>query len=190
MSSVAKFLSDKEKGSKRKSPIVGTHLIGKIASYYGLMTLGTLMNDTLGPETSSMSVAKLVDLGICRYNGLGIGKMVAEIPEVARDDDVGARQAKIRGEIVKDIDELTYVLSGMSEQYDQFYREFGQWRTMQERFISWNTDYLLQLLAHHHIDHTCFDGSHYSYVSPIPDLGVQQGVNFMFGTPAYSTVLS
>ncbi|GJZ81434.1 hypothetical protein Tco_0646428 [Tanacetum coccineum] len=211
MSSVAKFLSDKEKGSKRKSPIVGTHLIGKIASYYGLMTLGTLMNDTLGPETSSMSVAKLVDLGICRYNGLGIGEMVAEIPEVARDDDVGARQAEIRGvgrhpnmsnanrlramdeklgEIVNDVDELTYVVSGMSEQYDQFYREFGQWRTEQERFISWNTDHLLQLLAHHHIDHTCFDGSHYSYVPPIPDLGVMQGVNFMSGTPAYSTVLS
>ncbi|GJS00621.1 hypothetical protein Tco_0317129 [Tanacetum coccineum] len=211
ISSVAKFLSDKEKGSKRSSPIVGAHLIGKIASYYGLMTLGALMNVTLGPETSSMSVAKLVDLGICRYNGLGIRKMVSEILEVVGDDDVGAKQAKIGGvgcypnmsnanrlramnerlgEIVNDVDELTYVVSGMSEQYDQFYREFGQWRTKQERFISWNIDHLLQLLAHHHIDHTRFDGSHYSYVPPIPDLGVQQGVNFMSGTPAYSTALS
>ncbi|GJR48249.1 hypothetical protein Tco_1316352 [Tanacetum coccineum] len=94
---VGKFLCDKAKGSKRKSPIAGAHLIGKIASYYGLMTLGSLMNVTLGPETSSMSVAKLVDLGICRYNGLGIGEMVAEILEVARDDDVGAGQAKIGG---------------------------------------------------------------------------------------------
>ncbi|GKE41908.1 hypothetical protein Tco_1469192, partial [Tanacetum coccineum] len=65
---VAKFLCDKAKGSKRKSLIVGAHLIRKIASYYGLMTL---------------------------YNGLGIGEIVAEIPEVARDDDVGAGQAKI-----------------------------------------------------------------------------------------------
>ncbi|GJY59713.1 hypothetical protein Tco_0459605 [Tanacetum coccineum] len=94
---VAKFLCDKSKGSKRKSPIVGAYLIGKIASYHGLMTLGSLMNVTLGPETSSMSVAKLVDLGICRYNDLGIGEMVAEIPEVAANDDVGAGHAEIGG---------------------------------------------------------------------------------------------
>ncbi|GJV03587.1 putative reverse transcriptase domain-containing protein, partial [Tanacetum coccineum] len=166
-----KFLCDKAKGSKRKSPIVGAHLIGWIASYYGLMTLGALMNVTLGPETSSMSVAKLVDLGICRYNGLGIGEMVAEIPEVAGDDDDGAGQAEIGG-------------------YDQFYGEFGQWRTGQERFISWNTDHLSQLLAHHHIDHTRYDGTRYSYVPDIPNLGVQQGVNFMSSTPGYSTTPS
>ncbi|GJZ34924.1 hypothetical protein Tco_0580741 [Tanacetum coccineum] len=158
---VAKFLCDKAKGSKRKSPIVGAHLIGKIASYYGLMTLGSLMNITLGPETSSMSVAELVDLGICKYNGLGIGETVAEIPEVVGDDDVGARQAEI-----------------------------GGWRTEQERFISWNTDHLSQLLAHHHIDHTRYDRTHYSYVPSIPDLGVQSGVNFMSGTPGYSTAPS
>ncbi|GKB57668.1 hypothetical protein Tco_0913854 [Tanacetum coccineum] len=94
---VAKFLCDKAKGSKRKSLIVGAHLIGRIASYYGLMTLGALISVTLGLETSSMSVAKLVDLGICRYNGLGIGEMVVEIPKVARDDDDRAGQAEIRG---------------------------------------------------------------------------------------------
>ncbi|GJX68631.1 hypothetical protein Tco_0304358 [Tanacetum coccineum] len=94
---VAKFLCDKAKGSKRKSPIVGAHLIRRIASYYGLMTLGALMNVTLGPKTSSMSVAKLVDLGICRYNGLGIGEMVAEIPDVAGDDDDGVGQTEIGG---------------------------------------------------------------------------------------------
>ncbi|GJZ08153.1 hypothetical protein Tco_0542436, partial [Tanacetum coccineum] len=145
---VAKFFSDKAKGSKRKSPIVGAHLFGKIDSYYGLKTLVALMNVTLGPETSSMSVAKLVDLGICRYNGLGISEIVAEIPEVAGDDVVRVGQAKIGGvgrhpnisnanrlrvmdeklgEIVNDVDDLTYVVSGMSEQYDQFYREFRQW---------------------------------------------------------------
>ncbi|GKE48744.1 hypothetical protein Tco_1480002, partial [Tanacetum coccineum] len=64
------------------------------------------------------------------------------------------------------------------------------WRTEQERFISWNTDHLSQLLAHHHVDHTRYDGTHYSYVPTIPDLGVQQGVNFMFGTPGYSTTPS
>ncbi|GJU56869.1 hypothetical protein Tco_1234635 [Tanacetum coccineum] len=78
----------------------------------------------------------------------------------------------------------------MSEQYDQFYGEFGQWQTEQERFISWNTDHLSQLLAHHHIDHTRYDGTRYSYVPNIPDLGVQRGVNFMSGTPGYSTAPS
>ncbi|GJS26298.1 hypothetical protein Tco_0486918 [Tanacetum coccineum] len=68
--------------------------------------------------------------------------------------------------------------------------EFGQWRTEQERFISWNTDHLSQLLAHHHIDHTRYDGTRYSYVPDIPDLGVQHGVNFMSGTPGYSTAPS
>ncbi|GJU05277.1 zinc finger, CCHC-type containing protein [Tanacetum coccineum] len=166
---IAKFLSDKAKGSKRKSPIMGAHLIGKIASYYGLMTLEALINVTLGPETSSMSVAKLVDLGICSYNGMGIGEMVVEILKVAGDDDVGAGHAEIGGvgchlnmsianrlramgerlgEIVNDVDELTYVVSGMSEQ------------------------------------------TPYSYVPNIPDLGVQQGVNFMSGIPVYSTASS
>ncbi|GJU23883.1 hypothetical protein Tco_1157225 [Tanacetum coccineum] len=143
-------VAGRHSGKEKKSPIVGAHLIGRIARYYGLMTVESLTNVTLGPETSSMGVAKLVDLGICRYNGLGIGELVAEILEVARDDDVGAGQAEIGGfgrhpnmstanrlramdervgEIVSDVDELTYVVSGMSEQYDQFYGEFGQWRT-------------------------------------------------------------
>ncbi|GJT36598.1 hypothetical protein Tco_0927017 [Tanacetum coccineum] len=185
--------------------------VAKIASYYGLMTLGAFMNVTLGPETSSKSVAKLVDWGIRMYNGLGIGEMVAEIPEVVGDNDDGARQAEIGGvgchpnmsnanrlramderprEIVNDVNELTYVVLGMFEQYDQFYREFRQWKTEQERFISWNTDHLSKFLAHHHIDHTRYDGSRYSYVPNIPDLGVQQGVNFMSGNPGYSTAPS
>ncbi|GKF52859.1 hypothetical protein Tco_0159769, partial [Tanacetum coccineum] len=77
---------------------------------------------------------------------LGIGEMVDEIPEVAGDDDVGAGQAEIGGvgrhpnmsttnrlramderlreietgisQLVSDVDELTYVVSRMSEQYD------------------------------------------------------------------------
>ncbi|GKD17763.1 putative reverse transcriptase domain-containing protein, partial [Tanacetum coccineum] len=89
--------------------------------------------------------------------------------------------------LVSDVDDLTYVVSSMSKQYDQFYGEFEQWRTKQEKFHTWNTDHLSQLLAHHHINHTYYDGTPYSYVPPIPDLGVQQGVNFMSGTPGYST---
>ncbi|GJV42405.1 hypothetical protein Tco_1420845 [Tanacetum coccineum] len=299
---VAKFLCDKAKGSKRKSLIVGAHLIRKIVSYYGLMTLGSLMNVTLGPETSSMSVAKLVDLGICRYNGMGIGEMVAEIPEVAGDDDVGAGEAEIGvvgrhpnmsnvnrlramderiGEIVCDIDELTYVVSGISKhcvwrnsvdvpwhvakflcdkakgskrksliigahligKIASYYglmtlgslmnvtlgpetssmsipevvgdddvgvgqAEIGgvgrhpnmsnanRLSAMDERLgeIVNDVDELTycigDLLAYYRIDHTRYDGTHYFYVPSIPDLGVNQGVNFMSGTPGYSTAPS
>ncbi|GJR45934.1 hypothetical protein Tco_1314037 [Tanacetum coccineum] len=174
---VAKFLCDKAKGSKRKSLIVGAHLIGKIANY-GLMTLGSLMNVTLGPETSSMSVAKLA-AGQAEIGGVG------RHPNMSNANRLRAMDERL-GEIVNDVDKLTYVVSGMSEQCDQFCEEFGQWRTEQERFNSWNTNHLSQLLAHHHIDHTHYDGTHYSYVLSIPDLGVQQGVNFMSGTPGYS----
>ncbi|GKD71524.1 hypothetical protein Tco_1325614, partial [Tanacetum coccineum] len=43
---VAKFLSEKAKGYKKKSLIVGSHLIGRIARYNGL-GLGELVNDQL-----------------------------------------------------------------------------------------------------------------------------------------------
>ncbi|GJU88393.1 hypothetical protein Tco_1300816 [Tanacetum coccineum] len=86
---VAKFFIDKAKGYKKKSPIVGAHLIGMIARSFGLMTPGALRGFTLGPEISLLNVAKLVDLGICNYNALGHDEMVDDVPEVAEDE--GAR---------------------------------------------------------------------------------------------------
>ncbi|GKG07078.1 hypothetical protein Tco_0330047, partial [Tanacetum coccineum] len=74
------------------------------------------------------------------------------------------------------------------EQYDQFYGEFGQMRMEQERFYNWNTDHLSQLLAYHYINHICYDGTRYSYVPNIPDLGVQEGVNFMSNPQVFSMV--
>ncbi|GJT82256.1 hypothetical protein Tco_1056598 [Tanacetum coccineum] len=64
--------------------------------------------------------------------------------------------------------------------------EFGQMRMEQERFHNWNTDHLSQLLAHHHIDHTRYDGTRYSYVLNVPDLGVHQGVNYMSSPQIFS----
>nr|GEY20592.1 hypothetical protein [Tanacetum cinerariifolium] len=64
------------KGYKKKSMIVGAHLIGRIARSYRLMSTGYMRIVTLGPKTLLLSVAKLVDLGICRYNGLGLGELV------------------------------------------------------------------------------------------------------------------
>ncbi|GKD88684.1 hypothetical protein Tco_1364191 [Tanacetum coccineum] len=51
---VARFFTDKAKGYKKKSPIVGAHLIGRIARSYGLIT--------------------------SRYNGLGLGELVDDLP--------------------------------------------------------------------------------------------------------------
>ncbi|GJV21196.1 hypothetical protein Tco_1370216 [Tanacetum coccineum] len=88
---VAKFFTNKAKGYKKKSLIVGAYLIGRIARLYGLMTLGSLRSVTLGPETPLLNVAKLVDLGICRYNVLGYGELVNDIPN--NDEDDGAADA-------------------------------------------------------------------------------------------------
>nr|GEV50471.1 hypothetical protein [Tanacetum cinerariifolium] len=49
---------------------------------------GSLRSVTLRPETSLLNVAKLVDLDIYRYNGLGYGELVDDIPD--NDDDEGA----------------------------------------------------------------------------------------------------
>ncbi|GJV94651.1 hypothetical protein Tco_1546228 [Tanacetum coccineum] len=74
----------------------------------------------------------------------------------------------------------------MSEQYDQFYAEFDRMRLEQDRFHTWNTDHMSQLLSYHHIDHTHYDGTRYSYVPDIPYLRVQQGVNFMTSPQIFS----
>nr|GEW57951.1 hypothetical protein [Tanacetum cinerariifolium] len=151
---VAKFFTDRAKGYKTKSLIMEAHLIGRIARSFGLMTQGSLRSVTLGPETSLLNVAKLVDLRICRYNGLGYGELVDDILDNgddegaadAGDDDKGGvrrhpnmsftnklkamddRLGEMDTDISKlgsNVDDLIYVVSGMSEQYDQFYGEFG-----------------------------------------------------------------
>nr|GEU71477.1 hypothetical protein [Tanacetum cinerariifolium] len=85
---LAKFFIDKAKGCKKKSPNVGAHLIRRIVSIYVLMTPGSLRSVTLGLETSLLNVAKLVDLGICRYNVLGYGELVNDIPNNGEDEGV------------------------------------------------------------------------------------------------------
>ncbi|GJV20737.1 hypothetical protein Tco_1369757 [Tanacetum coccineum] len=159
---VAKFFTDKGKGYKKKSLIMGAHLIRRIARSYGLITQGSLRSVTLRPETSLLNMAKLVDLGICRYNGLGYGELVDDIPDNGEDEDV----------------------------VDASNDDEGGMKMEQERFQTWNADHLSHLLSYHHINNTRYDGTHYSYVPNIPDLRVQQGVNFMSSTPVYSTAPS
>ncbi|GJU37136.1 hypothetical protein Tco_1185490 [Tanacetum coccineum] len=162
---MAKFLFDKEKGYKKKSLIVGAHLIGRIAKSYGLIALAYMRIVTLGQETSLINVAKLVDLGICTYNGLGYGELVDDQINNSEDEAAAAKARRIREEneggvrrhpnmsftnrlssmdermsdmdtnifkLNNDVDELTAVVSGMSEQYDQFYREFNTMREEQQ----------------------------------------------------------
>ncbi|GKB80184.1 hypothetical protein Tco_0947079 [Tanacetum coccineum] len=163
---VTKFFANKAKGYKKNNPIVGAYLIGKIATSYGLMTLRALRSVILGPETSLLSVAKLVDLGICRYNGLGFSEMVNDLPE-----DGENKAANVR----------------VGEGQDD---EGGTDEGGAGKVQAWNTDHLSQLLSFHHIDHTRYDGTPYSYVPQILDLGVQHGVDFMSNTPIYSTAPS
>ncbi|GKE39542.1 hypothetical protein Tco_1462947, partial [Tanacetum coccineum] len=160
---VAKFLCDKAKGAKKKSKFVGAHLIGRITMHLGLMSPIALGIVTRGQETQLLNLAKLGELG--------------EI-----DDHI----YKLGGEM----EELTEVVSSMSEQYDEFYGDFRSMRLEQDRFQSWNMSYMSQLLSYHHLNHTRFDGSQYTYVPEILDLGVQQGVNFMSNPQTYSTAPS
>nr|GFA32370.1 hypothetical protein [Tanacetum cinerariifolium] len=119
------------------------------------MTLGALKGVTLGLDTSLLSVTKLAEVGIYKYNALGYGEIVDDVLEVARDEGArtGMGQADVGGvrrhpnmtttnkiraiherlgdvktkisRLVGDVDELTYVVSRMSKKYDQFYWEFG-----------------------------------------------------------------
>nr|GEY14269.1 hypothetical protein [Tanacetum cinerariifolium] len=157
---VAKFFTDKAKGYKKKSPIVGAHLIRKIARSYGLMTQRSLRSFTLGLETSLLSVAKLVDLAIEEHGNV---EGVRRHPNMIFTNRLRAMDERL-GDIETNISTLS--------------------------IETWNTDHLSHLLSFHHNNHTRYDGTPYSYVPNIPDLGVQQGLNFMSNTSVYSTAPS
>ncbi|GJU83325.1 hypothetical protein Tco_1285690 [Tanacetum coccineum] len=95
---LAKFLSDKAKGYKKKIMIVGANLIGRIARSYGLMSIGYMRIVTLGPKTSLLSVAKLVDLGIYRYNRLGLGELVDDQLDNSGDEVVATEARRAQDE--------------------------------------------------------------------------------------------
>nr|GEY11004.1 reverse transcriptase domain-containing protein [Tanacetum cinerariifolium] len=129
---------------------------------YGLMTQRSLRSVTLGPETSLLSVAKLVDLGICRYNILVLCEMVDDLSDDGENEAAEAVKGQGNVEGVRhhpnmtftnrlravderlgdtktnistlstDVEDLTYVISRMSRQYDQFYGEFG-WMKLEQQ---------------------------------------------------------
>ncbi|GKF07601.1 hypothetical protein Tco_0041825 [Tanacetum coccineum] len=92
---VAKFLSDKAKGYKKKIMIVGAHFIGRIAWSYGLMSPAYMMIVTLGQETLLLNTTKLVDLDICKFNALGMGELVYDRFDNNKDEAVAAEARRI-----------------------------------------------------------------------------------------------
>ncbi|GJX34086.1 hypothetical protein Tco_0245643 [Tanacetum coccineum] len=161
---------------------------------------------TRGHETQLLNLAKLRELGIVRFDGVGQTNIVSDrlddsdekfkVVEVrrAQEEDKGSpgrcpnmsftnrhrvmddRHGEIYKHIYKlggEMEKLTKVMSGMSEQYDEFYGEFRLMRLAQEKFYSWNSSHMIQLLSYHHLNHTRFDGTQYTYVPNIPDLCVQ-----------------
>ncbi|GJS78239.1 putative reverse transcriptase domain-containing protein [Tanacetum coccineum] len=158
--SMAKFWSDKANGAKNRSMLVGAHLIGRIASE---------------DEVAATEARRAQDEagGVRRRPNMSFTNRLKAMDD--RFVNIDTNIYKVSDEV----ENLTAVVSGMTEQYDQFYGEFNTLRMEQQRFHTWETDHLSQLLAHHHIDHTRYDATRYSYVPDIPDLGVQQGVNFM-----------
>nr|GEX55071.1 hypothetical protein [Tanacetum cinerariifolium] len=91
---VAKFFTDKAKRYKKKSQIVGAYSIGRIDESYGLMTSRSLRSVTLVLETSLLSVANLMDFGICRCNGLGLGELVDDLPDNEGNEAAGAGEGQ------------------------------------------------------------------------------------------------
>nr|GEU37976.1 hypothetical protein [Tanacetum cinerariifolium] len=72
-----------------------------------------------------------------KYNGLGLGELVDDLLDNARNEAANARIGEGQdddGGVSTEVDDLTYVTSGMSEQYDQFYDEFSQMRLEKQRF--------------------------------------------------------
>ncbi|GJY22420.1 hypothetical protein Tco_0396078 [Tanacetum coccineum] len=159
---VAKFFVEKAKGYKKKSPIVGAYLIGRIAMLFGLMTPGALRGVNLGLETSLLNVAKLVDLGICKYNALGYGKMVDDVPKVARDEGAGSGMGQAHVGGIRHHPNMTTT---------------NRLQAIDERCPSSMNSFIGSLDS----------GEQSRRVLDIPDLGVQQGVNFMTSTPIYYT---
>nr|GFA50893.1 hypothetical protein [Tanacetum cinerariifolium] len=59
----------------------------------------------------------------------------------AIDDRLGDIDSNIYT-LSTEVEDLTPVVSGMSEQYDQFYGEFYRLRLEQDRFRAWNSSHM------------------------------------------------
>ncbi|GKE98641.1 hypothetical protein Tco_0021992 [Tanacetum coccineum] len=95
---VAKFLSDKAKGYKKKIMIIGAYFFGRIARSYGLMSPAYMRIVTLSQETSLLNTTKLVELGICKFNALGMRELVYDRLDNSEDEAVAAEARRMREE--------------------------------------------------------------------------------------------
>ncbi|GJR80491.1 transcription factor MYB44-like protein [Tanacetum coccineum] len=181
---VAKFLSDKTKGAKKKSMIVGAHFIGRIDRFNGLMTSAYMRAVNMGQGTALLNIVKFVKLGIYRYNRLGLGELVADKLDDNKDEATAAEAREAQEEEV-----------GVKRRPNMNFT--NRLRAMDDRLGNIDSniytlsnevkDLTAVVVSHHHIDHTRYDATRYSYVPDIPDLGVQQGVNFMASPQDFST---
>nr|GEX72098.1 hypothetical protein [Tanacetum cinerariifolium] len=126
----AKFLSDKAKEYKKKSMIVGAHLIGKL-------------DDRLDDNKDEAAAAEArraqeETCGVRHHPNISFTNRLR-----AMDEKIGDMDTNIF-KLSNDVEELTTVVYGMSEQYDQFYEEFNTMREEQQRVYSWETDHLSQ----------------------------------------------
>ncbi|GKD55985.1 hypothetical protein Tco_1289372, partial [Tanacetum coccineum] len=109
------FCQTKLRDIKKKSMIVGAHLIGRIARSYGLMSSSSLRAITLYPGTSLLNTIKLVELGICKYNALGMAELLDNRFDDSEDKAVAAKAKRAQEEagdvrrhpnLSNDVDEL------------------------------------------------------------------------------------
>nr|GEW32664.1 hypothetical protein [Tanacetum cinerariifolium] len=115
---VAKFFTNKAKGYKKKILIVGARLIGRIARSYGLMTHGSLRNVTLGLETLLLNDEGAADVGNDDEGGVRHRSNMSFTNRLkAMDERLGEMKINIF-KLGSDVDDLTYIVSGISEQYN------------------------------------------------------------------------
>nr|GEV16710.1 hypothetical protein [Tanacetum cinerariifolium] len=121
----AKFLSDKAKGYKKKSMIIGAHLIGKLE----------LVDDRLDDSKDEAAATEARRAQEEAGGGRHHPNMSFTNRLRAMDKRMGNMDMTIF-KLSNDVEELTTVVSGMSEQYDQFYEEFNTMREEQQRVYS------------------------------------------------------
>ncbi|GJX77607.1 hypothetical protein Tco_0691512 [Tanacetum coccineum] len=91
----ARLVAKKAKGAQKKSRIVGAHLIGMSARYFGWMSGAALGRVTKGQDMELYDIVKLEDLRIIRFNRARLAEMVDEMLEDSGEesDDIEARRA-------------------------------------------------------------------------------------------------
>nr|GEV64476.1 hypothetical protein [Tanacetum cinerariifolium] len=132
------------------------------------------------------------ELRIVRFNGLGHVEIVNETlynsDEEAKAAEVRRAQEENEGSLRRRPNmSFTNRLRVMDDKPGELNQHIYCIGDEVEELTTVVFDRMTHLLSYHRLNHTRYDGTQYTYVPDILDLGVQQGVNFMSNPQTYST---